>query len=453
MAQKRFDVVIVGAGLAGLVAARELSSAGRDVMVVEARDRVGGRVETHTADGVTIDLGGTWIGPTQDRVARLVSELGIETFPTYDRGEDLLLLGGRSKRFKGRVPPVKPLSLADIAQAQARLDKMARTVPLDAPWRAKHAGSWDAQTFESWLRRNTITAEGRTFFRLFAGGIMTTEAANISLLHVLFYVHSGGGVERLMSTTGGAQETRITGGAQQIAIGLAAALEGRVRLNWPVRTISQTTEDVTVTGAGGAVQAAHVVVAVPPTLAGRIAYDPPLPGDRDQLTQRFPHGATTKWVAVYPRPFWRDDGLSGQAFTDTGAVLFTFDVSPRDGSAGMLVAFVQGRTAVELSRLPVAERRTAVLTSLSRFFGARAAVPDLFVERDWQAEPWTRGCYGGHTPPGALTQYGPALRRPVGRIHWAGTETAQRWNGYMDGAVESGVRAASEITGPRGTAD
>ena len=445
MAQRRRDVVVVGAGLAGLVAARELSSAGRDVLVVEARDRVGGRVETQTVDGVTIDLGGTWIGATQDRVARLVNELGIDTFPTYDRGEDLLVLGGRSKRFKGRVPPLNPLSLADIAQAQARLDKMARTVPLDAPWRAKPAGSWDAQTFESWLRRNTVTADGRTFFRLFAGGIMTTEAANISLLHVLFYVHSGGGIERLMSTTGGAQETRITGGAQQIAISLAAALEGRVLLNWPVRSIRQTAEDVTVAGEAGAVRAAHVVVAVPPTLAGRIDYDPPLPGDRDQLTQRFPHGATTKCVAVYPRPFWRDDGLSGQAFTDTGAALFTFDVSPRDGSEGALVAFVQGRTAVELSRLAVAERRTAVLTSLSRFFGPSAAAPDLFIERDWQAEPWTRGCYGGHTPPGALTQYGPALRRPVGRIHWAGTETAQRWNGYMDGAVESGGRVASEI--------
>ena len=446
MVQQQCDVVIVGAGLAGLSAARAVSAAGQDVLVVEARDRVGGRVETATVDGVTMDLGGTWIGPTQDRIAGLVADLGIETFPTYDEGHDLLLLGQRTKRFKGRVPPVNPLSLADIGRAQAALDRMARTVPLDAPWRAKHAGSWDSQTFESWVRRNTLTADGRTFFRLFAGGIMTTEASNVSLLHVLFYVHSGGGVERLMSTTAGAQETRISGGAQQVPIRLAATLKERVLLDWPVRRIRQTTDSVIVSGDDGEVRAAHVIVAVPPMLAGRIDYDPPLPPERDQLTQRFPHGATTKCIAVYPEPFWRADGLSGQAFTDAGAVLFTFDVSPPDASAGMLVAFVQGHTAVRLSRLAEPERRGAVVESLVRFFGPRARTPELFVERDWQAEPWTRGCYGGHTPPGALTQYGPALRRPAGRIHWAGTETAQRWNGYMDGAVESGLRAADEIT-------
>ena len=447
MSVKECDVAIVGAGLAGLTAARELSAAGREVLVLEARDRVGGRVETHIAAGVSMDLGATWIGPTQDRVARLISELGITTFPTHDTGDDLLLLGRRTRSFTGRVPPVNPLALADIARAQAALDKMARSVPLDAPWRARHAGSWDSQTFETWLRRNTVTAHARTFFRLFAGGIMTTEAANISLLHVLFYVHSGGGTERLMSTTAGAQETRITGGAQQIPRQLAAALDGRVLLEWPVRSIRQTGDGVIVGSDEGDVHAEDVVVAVPPTLAGRIDYDPPLPADRDQLTQRFPHGATTKCVAVYREPFWRADGLSGQAFTDTGAVLFTFDVSPPDGTTGSLVGFVQGRTAVELGRLPESQRRARVLDSLTRLFGPRAAAPELFVERDWQKESWTRGCYGGHTPPGALTQYGPALRRPVGRIHWAGTETATRWNGYMDGAVESGVRAAAEISG------
>lgn len=446
MTRARCDVVVVGAGLAGLTAGRQLAAAGRDVVVLEARDRVGGRVETQTSNGLTVDLGGTWIGPTQDLMADLVAELGISTFSTYDDGRHLLVLGGRARRFSGRIPPVNPLSLGDIARAQMALDRMARTVPLDQPWAAPHAGSWDAQTFETWLRRNTITAHGRAFFRLFAGGVMTTEAANLSLLHVLFYVHSGGGLDRLMATTGGAQQTRITGGAAQVPLRLAAALGDRVVLNSPVRALRSDAGTVTVAGDWGAVEARHAVVALPPMLAGRIDYDPPLPGDRDQLTQRFPHGTTTKYVVSYPEPFWRSDGLSGQVFTDSGAVLFTYDVSPADGSAGALVAFVEGRNAVRLGQLPNEQRRAAVLESLVRFFGPRAADPQVFVERDWQAEPWTRGCYGGHTPPGVLTQYGPALRRPVGRIHWAGTETAQRWNGYMEGAVESGRRVAAEIT-------
>ena len=445
MAHPDCDVVVVGAGLAGLTAARELTTAGVDVVVVEARGRVGGRVETQTVDGLTLDLGGTWIGPTQDLIADLAADLGIGTFPTYDDGEHVLVLGGRTKRFSGRIPPVNPVTLADIGRAQAALDRMARTVPLDEPWRARHAGSWDAQTFETWLRRNALTADGRRFFRMFAGAIMTTESAGLSLLHVLFYVHSGGGSQRLMATAGGAQQTRIVGGAQQIPLRMAAALHDRVRLQWPVRAIRQTDDGVTVVGEQESIQAQRVIVAIPPALAGRMSYDPPLPADRDQLTQRFPHGATTKFVAAYPEPFWRSDGLSGQAFTDSGPVLFTYDVSPQDATAGVVVAFVQGRDAVRLGMTPEHERLAAVRDSLTRLFGPRAAAPDLLVERDWQSEQWTRGCYGGHAPPGALTQFGPALRRRVGRIHWAGTETSQRWNGYMDGAVESGRRAAAEI--------
>lgn len=445
MKQRQCDVVVVGAGLAGLTAATDLAAAGRDVIVVEARDRVGGRVETHSHGGMTMDLGGTWIGPTQDRMAALVRRLGVETFPTYDEGQHLLELGGRIRAFSGRIPPVNPLSLADIGRAQSALDRMARSVPLAEPWRAPHAGSWDAQTFETWVRRNVVTAHGRRFFRMFAGAIMTTGATNASLLHVLFYIHSGGGTDRLMATTGGAQELRLVGGSQQVPLRLAAALDDRVLLGWPVRSVTQTADRVTVRGEQGEVHAARVVVALPPTLAGRISYEPKLPGDRDQLTQRLPHGATTKFFAVYPAPFWRSDGRSGQAFTQEGAVLFTYDVSPADGSAGMLVAFVQGHTAVRLGRLAPEQRRVTVLGDLTRMYGPRAGAPEAFVERDWQAEQWTRGCYGGHAPPGVLTQYGLALRRPVGRIHWAGTETAQRWNGYMDGAVESGERVAAEV--------
>ena len=445
------DVVVIGAGLAGLTAAHRLTTAGASVVVVEARGRVGGRVLTTQLDDLTVDLGGTWVGPGQDRIAALLDELGVSTFPTHDHGDDLLVLrrhGGRvmRRRAAGRVPPLAAPAVLDLVRVQTALDRMARQVPLDRPWTAPRARSRDAQTLESWLQRNALTRDARRLVRLLlAQAVLTTEAENVSLLHVLFYLHAGGGFETLMSTTGGAQQDRIVGGALQVPLRLAGALGDRVRLDWPVRSVRARDDGVEVGGDAGTVTARRAIVAVPPTLAGRLHYEPALPAARDQLTQRVPHGATIKAVARYDRPFWRDDGLSGQALTDRGDVLFTFDVSPADGSVGALVAFVQGTTAVRLGAAPAAQRRAAVLADLAALYGPQAAEPDGYVEQDWQAEQYTRGCYGGHAPPGALTQYGHALRRPIGPLHWAGTETAERGNGYMDGAVASGERAAREV--------
>jgi monoamine oxidase len=417
-----------------------------DVVVVEARDRVGGRTCTeHLADGTWVDLGGQWIGPTQDRVAALVAELGLQTFPTYDEGEHVLELGGRTKRFRGATPPLGPVALLDVLRAQTALERMAASVPLDRPWEAAKAQAWDEQTFATWLRRNLATANGRRFFEVVCPAVFATETANLSLLHALFYLHSGGGLESLISTTGGAQQDRIVGGTQQISERLAGPLGDRVHLRTAVRVIRAEADRVAVEADGLGVSARRVVVAVPPTLAGRIAYTPALPGDRDQLTQRMPQGAVIKCMAVYDEPFWRADGGSGQGISDVGPVLVTFDNSPPDGSCGVLLAFLEGRHALDLGRLPARARQAVVVDNLARFFGPRAARPHTFVERDWQAEEWTRGCYGAHLPPGAWSQLGPALTRPVGRIHWAGTETARRWAGYMDGAVESGVRAAQEV--------
>jgi monoamine oxidase len=439
------DVAVVGAGIAGLIAARDLVAAGKEAVVLEARDRVGGRVLNHElSDGTVVELGGQWIGPTQLRMAKLTAELGLETFPTYNTGEHLLHVGDRHVRYRTR-PRLSALALADIAQAQTRFDRLATRVPLEVPWAADRAEELDAQTFETWIHRNARTTTGREMLRLYAEGVFAAEASDFSLLHALFYTHSGGGVDALAGTRGGAQQDRFVGGSQLVPIRLAEQLGQRVRLDAPVRRIKQRKAGVIVIADKVRVDAARVIVALPPTLAGRIVYDPPLPGVRDQLTQRVPAGSVIKCHAVYDAPFWRDDGLTGQATGDRGPVKVVFDNSPPAGAPGVLLAFLEGATARRLNRVDADERRAAVIGSLVAFFGPRAADPVELVELDWSEEEWTRGCYGAHFPPGVWTQFGPALRARTGRIHWAGAETATIWNGYMDGAVQSGERAAGEV--------
>lgn len=443
------DVVVVGAGLAGLTTARQLVRDGVDAIVVEARDRVGGRTENGQVDETTIvELGGQWIGHTQTRMYELVAELGLETFPTYNEGRNLLVLRGRRSTFgtaKGAVPKLSPFAIADLLQASLRFDRMARRVPLASPWTADRATDWDAQTFETWIRRNVRTAAGRAYFRIVAEAIFSAESSDLSLLHALFYVHSGTDLDTLLAVDRGAQEHRIVGGSVRVARAMADELGARVLLNAPVRRITHRDDDVTVTTEDGSeIRGRAAIVTLPPTLAGRLAYHPALPSWRDQLTQRLPAGSVIKCAAVYDRPFWREAGLSGQAVSDEGPVKVTFDNSPPSGSPGILLGFLEANEGRDLARRSPQERRTAVLRRLADYFGPQALTPTGYLERDWMAEPYTRGCYGAHLSPGVWTSFGHALRAPVGRILWAGAETSEVWSGYMEGAVRSGERAADE---------
>jgi monoamine oxidase len=441
------DVIVVGAGLAGLAAARELTARGASVLVVEARDRVGGRVHNHDiGGGKVVEVGGQWIGPTQDRLAALAADLGVSTFPTHVAGHNLLEYRGRVRRYTGAIPRINPAVLVDVERAQRRLNRLAKSVPLDAPWDAPNAEKLDGQTAATWLRRNLATKSGRMLLGLGIEAVWAAQPEDMSLLHVLFYIHSAGKLELLFDTEGGAQQDRFVGGSELIAIRMAEELGAdRLLLGAPVRAITHGRAGVTVHADGAVARGRRAVVAIAPTLASRIAYDPPLPGYRDQLTQRMPLGTVAKCMAIYSEPFWRSEGLSGQATSELGPVRLMFDNSPHDGSPGVLLGFLEGRNARELGRLRAEERRTAVIDCFARMFGPRAARPDDYVERLWAEEEWTRGCYGCHMPTGAWTNYGRALHAPIGPLHWAGAEYARVWNGYMDGAVRSGAATAAAV--------
>jgi monoamine oxidase len=440
------DVAVVGAGLAGLTAARRLAAGGVSVLVVEARDRVGGRVVGHTLGGTVVEMGGQWVGPRQSEILALIDELDLETFPTYDRGDALTVLDGTITRYHDDSLGLPVSALPEIGRVQAELEGLAATVPLSAPWLAPDADVLDRRTFEDWLAATTTDPLALRFFRFVALGMFTAESWDLSLLHALFELHSNGMIDNMFATTGGNQEQRVVGGAQRICERLVEELRpDAVRLGAPVHALTQDGKGVTVHHAGGRLAARHVIVTLPPMLAGRLRYDPALPASRDALTQRMPMGSVIKAQAAYATPFWRDDGLNGESFNLDEPVAATYDNSPPDGACGVLLAFIAADHAVRANRQPRERRRKAVLEALARLFGPSAAEPLDYAEKDWTEEQFTRGCYGGRLGVGAWTRYGRALTEAVGRIHWAGSETADVSSGYMDGAVRSGRRAAEEV--------
>jgi monoamine oxidase len=351
-----FDAVVVGGGYAGLAAARKLAEEGSSTVVLEARDRVGGRTHTVEEAGAKVDLGGQWIGPGQDHIYALAAETDVATFPQWTAGDDVVLEDGPPLRVNGDQG-YDPDDLEEYGAAVAALERVAASIPLDRPWAASEASALDAMTLDQELER----PGAHTMLATTVANIFAAEPASLSLLHVLFYIRSGGGWDSLVNTEGGAQQDRRAGGLQEPAARLAAR------------------------------------------------------------------------------------GHGDFVYSSDEAVSMMFDATPAEGEPGVIVGFMEGAKGVEAGRLPTAERRALVIEQAERALGPPSEQSIGYVDRDWSAEEWTRGCYGAHFPPGVWTQLGPSLREPVGRIHWAGTETAERWMGYVDGAIESGIRAALEV--------
>jgi monoamine oxidase len=445
--EQTVEVAVVGGGLSGLAAALLLVQARRSVVVLEASDRAGGRILNGDVGGAVCELGAEWVSPAQPHIQALLKDFGIATFDTYITGMTTLYFDGKVTRFAEPPPPLPMESVAEIVAAIAQIDLMAADIPLEAPWTAPEAASWDAQTVATWIDDNIFTDAARTTLGLMTSGGICVAPRDLSLLHYLFIAASQGGAEKLGTIKGGVLECRIVGGSGVLIEKLTAELGERVVLNAPVRRIDQSGSKVRLSTDRGGVTADHVIVAVPPTMAGRIAYDPPLPAARDQLTQRAPMGAAIKCFASYPTAFWREAGLNGFVNNLTPGAMIdgVFDCSPLSGTPGALLGLIEGDAAREWGPRPAAERKTAVLEAFATYFGPEARTPTDYREKDWATEPWIRGGATMAFAPGTWTEYGPALREPVDRIHWAGAETATAACGSMDGAISAAARAVQEV--------
>ena len=437
------EVAVVGAGIAGLIAASRLADRGVDVVVLEARDRVGGRVWNTEIGGEANELGGQWVAPYQSAMHALLDDLGLELFPSFRDGAHVYIdPSGRSHRYEGHDAPLGAESERAFAEAETKLDALAKELDPEAPWAHPDARELDSITFEAWLRRGVADPIAQDLLRSWlAGGFLAKPAHTFSLLQGLWMIAGAGGTFELFEPDQ-CLAARVVGGSQLIPMRLAERLGDRVLLEAPARDIRWSDGGVEIGAESATVRARAAIIAVPPNLTDAIRFRPALPAWRQRLSQSLSQGSINKVLAVYERPFWRDEGLSGQGFAPYELVRELYDNSPPSASAGVLVTFLAGENAEHADRMSGADRRATVLDGMAKYVGPRALKPVDVIETDWSAQEWTRGAYGTSFGVGGLTRHGEDLRRPVGPIHWACTDIAGVGHIHMEGAVRSGERAA-----------
>jgi monoamine oxidase len=442
---RRADVVVVGAGFAGLTAARLLTRAGRKVVLLEARNRVGGRVKAGWIAGKTVDLGGMWAGSSQTRLLALLHEYGIHLMPQYLTGKCITEIQGKRYIGDGEAVPLGRANDAELQRVWSRLNALVAQIPVESPWTAPHADEWDRLTLDEWIRSETKNAVVRGMMRLVSRGLLSVEPHEVSFLFFLFGLRSGNSLEEVWGMKHGAQAFHVPGGMHQLAARIATELDSNLVLEEPVTTVSQDAVGVTVAAPGGSWHSDYVLVAVPLPLSARVRYDPALPSQRDALAQRSPMASVIKYWIAYREPFWRRRGWNALVETDAPPTDEFVDASPPGGDVGLIAGFIQTRLSLDWTTQPIEQRKARIAERVAHFLGPEGADPIDYIDNDWPADPWTRGCYGATMGPGVLTTVGPYLRRPFGRIHWAGTETSSVWSGYIEGAIRSGERAAMEV--------
>ncbi|MGW0178517.1 flavin monoamine oxidase family protein [Nocardia sp. NPDC003345] len=441
------DFCVIGGGFAGLTAALRLKQAGHSVLLLEARDRLGGRTCTENrADGSWIDRGGAWVGPGQDRIRALMKEYGVPTYKQYTGGEAMMLVGGTQHRYTGTIPwSMSPWVAMNLGAALLDLGHLCKTIPLDAPWTADQAHRWDRITLEHWLNTHVVSKAAHELLETALAGAYTSAGSEVSLLFALYQMASGGGPAFVLGVEDGAQDSRPVGGMGAVYRPMAAELGDAIVTSRPVHRIEQDRAGVSVHAVDRVVRARRAIVAVPLAIASQIHYEPMLPVDRSFLHQRMPSGAIIKTSVVYDEPFWRADGLSGQSAAPGSPATITLDACTDTGTPGILCVITEGPTARRVGALDAAQRRHAILEALAERFGDRARTPGDYIEQDWSVERYSGGGMLSHAPTGVLTQFGPALRPPCGLVHWAGAESSAVMCGWVDGAVRSGERAANEV--------
>ncbi len=444
------DVCVVGAGFAGLAAAYRLKQAGAKVIVLEARNRIGGRsLSTTLHGGGWIDLGGQWVGSTQDRFRALIDEMGGKTYPSPGEPNQKALQRSILKpdefvRVENELAP-DPKDGLDLVQAGfIKIDELAQALDPEKPWAHPDAARLDGMTFADWLRANVVNENARAMVGAEVGSIACASPEEISILEIAFLVRACDSIDHLFE---GAQELRLIHGTQPIAKAVADKLGDAIHLSAPARRIQWNDDGAVVFSDDISVAARHVIVCTPPHLAGAIDYDPSPPTDRVQVTQRWPQGLVIKVAMVYSEPYWRANGLNGASLDYRGVVGETADsgVPEQYSKQGIMTGFIYSDQARKVAPLAAAARKKIVLEEMAQRFGPKALDPVYYHEMNWSTQQWTRGCFTGFLTPGATTLFRSAVREPVGPLFWAGTETSTGWPSFIDGAIRSGERAVAEI--------